>query len=148
MRFLVIVVLSATLGILGCDSSSGSAGSGGAGGSGGSGGGGGGQPPVITMLAWDTADDCVMGTASDYTVTVTAEDPDTPSENLTYDGSVTACTGEIDDVTSTVNCPNNAPYPGMVVVTDGNQSDTVTFRIGVCDQDQSCTTDPDTCTAL
>ena len=144
MRILVTLVLSGTLTIVGC----GSDGDSGGGGTGGSGGGG--ESPIVTMLEWDTAADCTAGVGSAYMITVTAEDADTPSQDLSYDGSVRGCTGEIDDVTSTVDCPNAAPYAGTVVVTDekGNPSNTVSFTIGVCDQDQSCTTDPDTCTVF
>jgi len=141
MRFIVALVLGGALALVGCGDDNGSGGGGGSSGSG--------EAPVITMVEWDTAADCTAGTGSAYVITVTAEDAETPSEDLTYTGSVTGCPGAIDDVTSTVDCPNAAPYGGMTVVTDdeGN-SDTVSFTIGVCDQDQSCTTDPDTCTTF
>ena len=165
MRILVILMLSGTLAVLGCDSSSGgsagsggsggsggSAGSGGSGGSGGSagsageggggdggaGGGGGttgGEAPVITMVAWAPDGSCAMGVASNYTVTVTATDADSDLMDLIYNGSVTGCTGGIDDATSTISCPNVRPYGGSVLVTDddGNESAPVNFTIGVCE---------------
>ena len=141
MRFFMASILGGALALVGCGGDSGSGG----GGSGGSG-----QSPVITMLEWDTEANCTVGVESDYTITVTANDPETPAQDLTYDGSVTGCRGEIDDVTSTVVCPNAAPYAGTVVVVDddGNSSSTVSFRIGVCDQDESCTTEPDTCSSF
>jgi hypothetical protein len=106
-----------------------------AGGDGGAGGMGGGAAPVITMVEWSTEGGCVQGTASDYTVVVTATDADSDPMDLVYDGSVTNCTGNIDDATSVISCPNNAPYAGMVVVSDGdgNDSDPVNFTIRICE---------------
>jgi hypothetical protein len=97
------------------------------------------------MIAWATSATC--DGATDYTVTVTATDADTDVGELTYNGSVGGCTGAIDDAVSTINCPNVAPYPGTVMVSDpdGNESGPVAFDIGVCET-SSCTTDPDTCT--
>jgi len=95
----------------------------------------GGEAPVITMVAWAPDGSCAMGVASDYTVTVTATDADSELMDLIYNGSVTNCTGGIDDVMSTITCPNNAPYNGSVVVEDddGNVSTRVNFTIGVCE---------------
>jgi hypothetical protein len=61
-------------------------------------------------------------------------------------GSVGGCIGAIDAAVSTISCPNVAPYPGTVMVSDpdGNDSVPVAFTVGVCETD-SCTTDPDTC---
>ena len=140
MRFAMALVLGGALALSGCDSDggSGSAGSGGTAGAGGEGGAGGAQAPRITMVAWATDTPCPNPDpntdATDYTVTVTAED-DTPGE-LTYAGSVTGCTGAINAAVSTINCPNAAPYGGGVTVTDpqGND-DAVTFNIGVCSDD-------------
>ena len=97
-------------------------------------GGGGTEAPVITMVEWTQADPCAPGTASDVTVTVTVTDADTDAADLTFDGSVTNCTGTIDGATATVSCPQAAPYASTVTVTDpdGN-SDTATFTIGVCE---------------
>ena len=143
MRFAMMLVLGGALALSGCgsDGGSGSAGSGGSGGSGGAGGGGGsggmngGQPPQITLVEWSPDGNCQAAVASNYTVTVTASDPDSNPMDLIYDGSVTRCTGEIDDVTSTIGCPNAAPYNGSVVVEDGdgNISTPVNFTIRVCE---------------
>lgn len=90
---------------------------------------------MITMVAWAPDGACTPGTSSDFTVTVTATDADSDAMDLIYDGSVTGCPGDIDDATSTVTCPNAAPYGGTVVVSDGdgNDSDPVNFTIGVCE---------------
>ena len=95
----------------------------------------GGEAPVITMVAWAPDGSCAMGVASDYTVTVTATDADSELMDLIYNGSVTNCSGGIDDVMSTITCPNNAPYAGNVLVTDedGNESAPVNFTIAVCE---------------
>jgi hypothetical protein len=117
------------------------------GGAGGTGGAGGDSPPTITMLAWQASPVCLQSEQSEVVVTVTATDPDTDVAALTYRGSVSGCTGAIDAAVSTVGCPNVAPYPGTVMVSDpdGNDSTPVSFRIGVCESG-SCTTAPDTCT--
>jgi hypothetical protein len=96
---------------------------------------GGGAAPVITMVAWSTGPDCGQGTPSDYTVVVTATDADSDAMDLVYAGSVTACTPDIDQATSVISCPNNAPYAGSVVVSDGDGNDSapVAFTIGVCE---------------
>jgi hypothetical protein len=95
----------------------------------------GGQPPQITLVEWSPDGSCEAAVTSNYTVTVTASDPDSNPMDLIYDGSVTRCTGEIDDVTSTIRCPNAAPYNGSVVVEDGdgNISTPVNFTIRVCE---------------
>jgi len=148
MRFVIALVLGGALALGGCDSdegpdgtggsggtagTGGTAGSGGAGGDAGAGGMGGGAAPVITMVAWSTPSGCVDGNDSDYTVDVTATDAD--STDLVYAGSVTNCTGNIDDATSVISCPNNAPYAGSVVVSDGDGNDSApfSFSIGVCE---------------
>jgi hypothetical protein len=45
------------------------------------------------------------------------------------------CSGRIDAMVSTLNCPNLVPYGGDVVVEDGdgNLSTQASFTIGVCD---------------
>ena len=89
---------------------------------------------MITLVEWAPVGSCAQSTRSDYTVTVTATDADSDLMDLIYDGSVTNCSGGIDDVTSTISCPNNAPYNGSVVVEDddGNVSTRVNFTIRVC----------------
>jgi len=90
---------------------------------------------VITMVAWAPDGACTPGTASDFTVTVTATDADSNPIDFVYAGSVTGCSGSLDAMRSTINCPNAAPYGGSVVVTDGdkNASAEVSFTIGVCE---------------
>jgi hypothetical protein len=146
MRIFLILALSGALGALGCDSESGGTAGTGGGGSGGSGGGDG-STPTITSVSWEAAPGCAQGEQSDVVVTVLATDPDTDVGDLIYSGSVGGCNGPIDAEVSTVSCPNVAPYPGTVIVSDpdGNDSAPVAFDIGVCETD-SCTTDPDTCT--
>ncbi len=139
MRFVIALVLGGALALSGCGSDDASEGSAG------SAAGGrrtaararaeGGEAPVITMVAWAPDGACTPGTSSDFTVTVTATDADSDAMDLIYDGSVTGCPGDIDDATSTVTCPNAAPYGGTVVVSDGdgNDSDPVNFTIRVCE---------------
>lgn len=97
-------------------------------------GGGGGAAPVIMEVSWEAAEGCTNFTASDVDITVTVSDSDTPAGMLTFSGSAAGCTGAIDAATSTINCPNAAPYPSSVTVTDpeGN-SDTASFTFGQCD---------------
>ena len=146
MRLITAMILGSALALFGCDSdggaggtagTGGTAGSGGTGGSGGSGGMSAGEAPVITMVAWAPVGACTGGVGSDYTVTVTATDADSDAADLIYDGSVAGCSGQIDDVTSTISCPNAAPYAGTVVVEDGdgNVSNRVNFTIAVCATD-------------
>jgi hypothetical protein len=94
-----------------------------------------GEAPVITLVEWTPDGACQNGAASGYTVTVTATDADSDPIDLIYDGSVAGCNGQIDGATSTIICPNAAPYNGSVVVEDGdgNISNPVNFTIGVCE---------------
>ncbi len=127
--------VNGTAGSGGTAGTGGTAGSSGAGGDGGAGGMNGGEAPVITMVAWAPDGACTPGTSSDFTVTVTATDADSDAMDLIYDGSVTGCPGDIDAATSTVTCPNAAPYGGTVVVSDGdgNDSEPVNFTIDICE---------------
>ncbi len=147
MRLIWAVVLGGALALSGCGSDGGSAGSGGTAGSGGSAGmnGGGGEggaggmsnneAPVISGVAWMPDGACSQGSASDYTVTVTASDDSTDAADLVYEGSVGGCNFDIDAPVSTINCPNAAPYNGTVVVRDaqGLASEPLNFRIGICE---------------
>lgn len=137
MRFIMTLVLGGALGWVGCGDD---------GGAGGSGGSGAGSVPTITMVAWEAASGCANGQRSDVVVTITATDPDTDVGDLIYSGSVGGCEGPINAAVSTISCPNVAPYPGTVMVSDpdGNQSTPVAFGVGICATD-SCATDPDTC---
>ena len=158
MRGFLILMLSLTLGVIGCDSSS-SNGTGGAGGSGGDGGtggqagmggsggsGGGDGTPIITEISWEADPGCAQGESSDVVVTVLATDSDTESRDLIYTGSVGGCQGPLDAEVSTINCPNVAPYPGTVMVADpdGNSSLPVTFDVPIC-ADGSCVNGPTGC---
>jgi len=166
MRFLVALVLTGALAVVGCGddeangtggTGGGTAGTGGAGATGGTGGAGGGTggsggstgaDPEITNIEWAPVGACNPAdppSPGDYTVTVTATDADTDVMDLTYTGSVTGCspTTPIDAMESTVNCPNVQPYTGTVVVMDldGNASSSATFTIGVCET-SSCDGNP------
>jgi hypothetical protein len=147
MRFGIALMLVGALAFSGCDSDEGSNGTGGSGGTAGTGGTagsggdagaggmGGGAAPVIAMVEWSTGGDCMQFTDSDYTVIVTATDADSDPMDLVYAGSVDNCNPGIDAMTSVISCPNNAPYAGMVVVSDGdgNDSEPFNFSIGVCE---------------
>ena len=118
------------------------------GGTGGTGGVGGmtGANPVITNIAWATVGACTQGTASDYTITITATDADNDPTDLMYIGDVPGCLGAIDGAVSTITCPNVAPFPGTVVAEDpgGNTSLPARFTIGVCET-SDCETNPGAC---
>jgi hypothetical protein len=89
--------------------------------------------PEIQMVAWAHATGCVAGTISDVTITVTAADPNTPLQNLSYSGTVTGCVGEITAAVSTVSCPQAASYLGTVTVSDEEaHNDMLSFTIDVC----------------
>jgi hypothetical protein len=89
--------------------------------------------PSITTVAWAHTAPCVSGTASDVVVTITAVDPNTPLQDLTYSGSVSGCTGTITAAVSTVNCPQALPYQATVTVADEEvHTDTLDFTIEVC----------------
>ncbi len=94
---------------------------------------GGGATPVITMVEWEPIGACSLGTPGEYTVTISATDAD--GDPLSYNGSVLGCSGELDAATSTIDCPNAAPYGGTAVVEDdnGNVSVPVDFTVGVCE---------------
>jgi hypothetical protein len=141
MRWISVAALAGALGFAGCGDEGGSDG-----GTGGSGGSGDGVTPTIAMVTWEATADCTNGQQSNIVVTVTATDPDTDVGSLIYSGSVGGCIGPLDAAVSTISCPNVAPYPGTVMVSDpdGNDSTPVAFDVGVCET-SSCTTDPDTC---
>jgi len=86
--------------------------------------------PKVTRVSWAPFGLCEQGWASPYAINVNATGSD-----LTYNGSVGGCTGEIDAFTVTVFCPNVAAHDGVVTVTDGNgvESEPFEFRILVCE---------------
>jgi hypothetical protein len=95
----------------------------------------GGFRPQIMLVEWKPSESCSPGSsASDYTVTVSATDPDSDPMTFTYEGSVSGCLGQIDAMVSTITCPNSAAWPGSVMVFDGdgNVSDPVNFQMGLC----------------
>ena len=95
---------------------------------------GGSAAPRITRVGWEAAAGCEALTISDVDITVTVVDTDTPTPMLTFTGSAVGCTGAIDAAMSAVECPNAAPYPSSITVTDpqGN-SDTASFTFGPCE---------------
>lgn len=91
------------------------------------------SPPIIAMVEWTHTPGCSVGTASDVMIVVTVTDADAPANMLTYSGSVTACTGAIDAMTSSVSCPQLVAYASTATVTDAdNNSDTLNFSIDAC----------------
>ena len=95
---------------------------------------GGGASPVISRVEWEPQAGCSIGSDSDFMITVTVEDADTAAANLTFSGNVPNCPGMLDGPTSTINCPNLAPYRGMVTVEDPEMnSDTASFMFGPCE---------------
>ena len=95
--------------------------------------GGGGAAPVINSVSWTTPAGCTAGTASDYTITIDVDDTDTAANALTFSGTLTGCTGEVNTNPATVSCPNLAAYPGTITVMDpeGN-SDSQAINVTIC----------------
>ncbi|MEC7525635.1 MAG: hypothetical protein VYE22_37480 [Myxococcota bacterium] len=90
--------------------------------------------PVIDRVEWMPMGSCSTGVPSGFRITVSVTDPDTPAGMLTFTGSATGCTGSIDAATSTLTCPNAAPYPSMVTVTDPEGGrDQASFTFGPCE---------------
>ena len=90
--------------------------------------------PTITRVAWEPEAGCTSGSLSDFTITVTVVDGDHMSSELTFSGNVIGCTGTISGASSVLSCPNAAPYPGTVTVTDpDDNSDRATFMFGACE---------------
>lgn len=91
-------------------------------------------PPVITRVSWEAEPECESFIPSDVDITVTVVDPDTPASMLTFSGTAVGCTGAIESASATVDCPNAAPYPSSVTVTDPQgHEDTVSFTFGPCE---------------
>jgi len=104
-------------------------GSGGSGAMGGNGGSGGGGDGLQVTVEWEALAPCAMFEPSDYDVTVTV---DNAVGDVTIDGSVLACTPAIESESTTLRCPNNAPYGGSVEVQDDNELVEVEFTIAPC----------------
>jgi hypothetical protein len=154
MRFLVTLVLSGSLAIVGCDSDSGanprsSCLSDGAGGTGGSGGI---DPssPVLANIAWDALGFCQEGARNNYNIFVFAVDPDTPALDLIFDVNVPDCSpvSHLGNV-FVVSCPNNAPTSGVACAEDpdGNTSSRAEFTFQPCIPG-NCAQTPDACDML
>jgi hypothetical protein len=74
-------------------------------------------PPIIQSVTWTAPEPCSMAVPGIFTIVVEATDAETPGA-LTYQGSVTSCSGSIDGPDDSVTCPNVSPYVGQVTVTD------------------------------
>ena len=130
MRIFVALALGSLL-MMGCgDDSSGTGGTGATGGTPGTGGMGGGGSDLSVQVSWEPVPPCAQAVRSDWeiTVEVTGE-----VGTVTVAGDVTLCVGPIDMLgVNTIDCPNNAPYPGTVSVSDDVGTDEVDFMIGDC----------------
>jgi len=134
---------------LGCgETGGGTAGSGGAGGSAGSGGSGGAtasEAPVITMVRWNWAEDCMVDKSMAVTIAVSATDDDTDQLSLVYSGTVSNCTpesfgGNLTEL-SILSCTTDhmGLRFGSVTVEDPEQNlDTVSFTFDPCESGQVC----------
>ena len=127
MRIFVALALGSLL-VVGCGDDGG--GTGGTGNTPGTGGMGGGGSGLAVQVSWEPVLPCAQFTASDWVITVEVTGQVEP---VTVEGSVLTCTGPIDMIgDNTINCPNNAPYPGTVSVEDAGGTDEVSFTIGNC----------------
>ena len=142
---LVLAVIMFGLGV-GCgETGGGAAGTGGTAGAGGSGGSDGSEAPVITVVRWNWAEDCMVGKSRAITISVSAMDDDTEQASLTYSGNVSDCTpvdfdGNVTDV-SILDCDPGSldRRSGTVTVTDPeDNSDTVTFEFQPCESGEVC----------
>jgi hypothetical protein len=151
MRILIALMLGTALMMTGCsddnagcvggdcggnggDGGGGAGGDGGVGGDGGGGAGGGGAE-LAAVVRWEPAGACTQGEAGAYDITVEALNS---VGDVTVMGSVTGCTGDIDNLgTSQLTCPNARPYDGIVQIEDDNGTDTVEFSLGVCETGSS-----------
>lgn len=95
--------------------------------------GGGGAAPELTEVSWTHAGGCAQGVAGDVTVSMTVTDDDTDAADLTYSGTISGCSGQVNANPATITCPNVAPYTGTVAVRDpeGNQ-DFQEITIDIC----------------
>ena len=116
--------------VVGCgDDDNGTGGSGGTAGTGGSGGGG---TELSIEVSWAPALplECEQGTPSEYLVEIA---PTNQVGEVTITGSVSSCSPGLTTELNEIECPNNAPYPATVTVTDeGGGSVTVQFTVEVC----------------
>ena len=142
---LVLAVIMFGLGV-GCgETGGGTAGTGGTGGAGGSGGSDGSEAPVITVVRWNWAEDCMVGKSRAVTISVSAMDDDPEQASLTYSGNVSDCTpvdfdGNVTDV-SILDCDPGSldRRSGTVTVTDPEDNfDTVTFEFQPCESGEVC----------
>jgi len=89
--------------------------------------------PQITKITWAPVGDCHTGTASDYSIDITAVDSNTAADQLTFTGTVSSCMPNITMAVQTINCPNLGTYSGMVTVKDPENNESMkTFNISPC----------------
>jgi hypothetical protein len=89
--------------------------------------------PTIGSVSWTAPEPCSVGVPGTFTIVVQASDAETPGM-LTYEGSVSSCSGSIDGPDDSVTCPNVSPYVGQVTVTDPDGLfDRVFFTIEPCE---------------
>ena len=95
-----------------------------------------GATPVVTKVSWTPPQPCTVGTAGPFTITVTATDSDTPTDQLTISGMTPHCAPlTFSTSPATITCPNALPYTGnQVTVSDpqGHVSDPVMFTMSPC----------------
>ena len=96
-----------------------------------------GQSPEIISVAWTQVINCQPNVRSSVNIVVTATDPDTDTNDLIYQGSVSSCTGVIAMANDSVSCPQAGVYSGTVTVRDPqSNADTMNFQFGPCQDGQ------------
>jgi hypothetical protein len=97
-----------------------------------------GDVPITFTVAWRHAAGCAAGQPTQVMITVTVDDRDVPPDQVTVQGSVQGCTGQIGAAQASVLCPEAASAGGMVTVSDtlGNSTHK-SFTIEACRDGQS-----------
>jgi hypothetical protein len=94
---------------------------------------GGAGPPDLVQITWEHAQPCMSPQARDVTVTITVDDPDTPTDQLSFVGGIAGCDGEIDAAVSVLSCTGSSNHVGAVTITDPQGgSDDGAFTVIVC----------------